>query len=434
MQACAAYCIGSACMTATCSCCGSLGKAVSSISARAMYTVIFGLGMGIAVVMRDYAKPMMMEIPWIGVVPGMQPSDEWFGQSAVYRVSLGNFMFFGGLSAMLVDCKTRSDPRDRHIHHGSWTLKLAAWALCVIVPFLLPDGFIDAYAWLARLGSGVFLVVQMVILLDFAFLWNETWVAREHVGWVVGLLVSTIALYAGSITLVVFMYQWYAPKGLDCGRNAWLITTSLVPCVFFSALSTHPIAKEGSLLPSAVVTSYCVYLCYSALASEPTEYRCNPSGAYAGDGKASEVASTVLTLASVAYSAVRAGSSDFFGGVNNIGDEDEDYAALSGAEMGGGTDADAGDADSEDDVGGAASYPSGPVSYSYSFFHFVFALASMFLAMLMTGWGRDDYKGAERVDVGWASVWVKMCSVWVTAGLYTWSLIAPALFPDREFM
>ena len=114
-------------------------------------------------------------------------------------------------------------------------------------------------------------------------------------------------------------------------------------------------------------------------------------------------------------------------------DSDKTYASLSGAEVGGGADASA-DADSDDDVNGAASYPSGPVSYSYSFFHFIFALASMFLAMLMTGWGRDDYKGAERVDVGWASVWVKMCSVWVTAGLYTWSLIAPALFPDREFM
>ena len=124
--------------------------------------------------------------------------------------------------------------------------------------------------------------------------------------------------------------------------------------------------------------------------------------------------------------------SDFFGGVLGE-DSDETYAALSGAEVGGGADASA-DADSDDDVNGAASYPSGPVSYSYSFFHFIFALASMFLAMLMTGWGRDDYKGAERVDVGWASVWVKMCSVWVTAGLYTWSLIAPALFPDREFM
>ena len=42
-----------------------------------------------------------------------------------------------------------------------------------------------------------------------AFLWNETWVAREHVGWVVGLLASTLALYAGSVTLVVFLYQWW---------------------------------------------------------------------------------------------------------------------------------------------------------------------------------------------------------------------------------
>ena len=62
------------------------------------------------------------------------------------------------------------------------------------------------------------------------------------------------------------------------------------------------------MLPSAVVTSYCVYLCYSALASEPTTYRCNPRGIYADDGKASEVTSTVLTLVSVAYSSVRAGS------------------------------------------------------------------------------------------------------------------------------
>lgn len=28
-----------------------------------------------------------------------------------------------------------------------------------------------------------------------------------------------------------------------------------------------------------------------------------------------------------------------------------------------------------------------PVSYNYSFFHLIFALASMYIAMLMTGWG-----------------------------------------------
>jgi hypothetical protein len=28
-----------------------------------------------------------------------------------------------------------------------------------------------------------------------------------------------------------------------------------------------------------------------------------------------------------------------------------------------------------------------PVAYNYSFFHLIFALASMYIAMLMTGWG-----------------------------------------------
>ncbi len=73
-----------------------------------------------------------------------------------------------------------------------------------------------------------------------------------------------------------------------------------------------------------------------------------------------------------------------------------------------------------------------PVTYSYSFFHLIFALASMYIAMLMTGWGT----GAEErdlMDVGWTSVWVKICSQWATAGLYAWTLAAPMVFPDRDF-
>lgn len=32
-----------------------------------------------------------------------------------------------------------------------------------------------------------------------------------------------------------------------------------------------------------------------------------------------------------------------------------------------------------------------PVTYNYSFFHFIFALASMYLAMLMTGGARSEH-------------------------------------------
>lgn len=73
-----------------------------------------------------------------------------------------------------------------------------------------------------------------------------------------------------------------------------------------------------------------------------------------------------------------------------------------------------------------------PIGYSYSFFHFIFALASMYVGMLMTGWGAGG-QDTDRLDVGWFSVWVKTGAQWVTALLYCWSLVAPAIMSEREF-
>ena len=78
------------------------------------------------------------------------------------------------------------------------------------------------------------------------------------------------------------------------------------------------------------------------------------------------------------------------------------------------------------------SLPSCPPLPPPSFFHIIFALASMYIAMLMTGWG-STVQEKDRIDVGWSSVWVKTGAEWVTAILYCWSLLAPTLFPDRDF-
>ena len=74
----------------------------------------------------------------------------------------------------------------------------------------------------------------------------------------------------------------------------------------------------------------------------------------------------------------------------------------------------AGDGDDADVGGAGAAFPAGPTRYSYSFFHGVFALASAYLGMLLTGWGaRGDGDAGDAgdirdVDSGWASVWVKI--------------------------
>ena len=74
-----------------------------------------------------------------------------------------------------------------------------------------------------------------------------------------------------------------------------------------------------------------------------------------------------------------------------------------------------------------------PVSYNYSFFHMTFALAAMYVAMLMTGWSTSSVLEVNSIDVGWASAWVKICSQWFAGLLYTWTLVAPIILPDRDF-
>ena len=102
----------------------------------ALYVALF-LTTLLAVLLRDDAEPLLRSIPWAARV-GFDPSPAWFGAQAVHRVSLGAFFFFASLSALTAGVADRSDVRDRVVHHGSWTLKFAAWALCMFLPFLLP--------------------------------------------------------------------------------------------------------------------------------------------------------------------------------------------------------------------------------------------------------------------------------------------------------
>lgn len=70
-------------------------------------------------------------------------------------------------------------------------------------------------------------------------------------------------------------------------------------------------AQNGSLFPSAVVTLYCSYLCYSALQSEPHDYQCNGLGKHFTAASGSTLAiGMVIAIVSVVYSALRAGSNN----------------------------------------------------------------------------------------------------------------------------
>lgn len=86
----------------------------------------------------------------------------------------------------------------------------------------------------------------------------------------------------------------------------------------------------------------------------------------------------------------------------------------------------------EDGVHRAVDNEEEKVTYSYSFFHFHLCLASLYIMMTLTNWYQPD-TNTRAMQSTMPAVWVKMCSSWLGLGLYLWTLIAPLIFPDRDF-
>ncbi|KAL8139313.1 hypothetical protein V2J09_005334 [Rumex salicifolius] len=411
----AATCLASCCASCACDACRTVVSGISRRSARIAYCGLFALSLIVAWILREVAAPLMEKIPWINHFH-QTPNREWFETDAVLRVSLGNFLFFTTLAFMMIGVKNQKDPRDG-IHHGGWMMKVICWCLLVIFTFFLPNEAISLYESSSKFGSGLFLCVQVVLLLDFVHKWNDTWVGYDEQFWYIALFVVSLVCYVATFGFSALLFHWFTPSGQDCGMNTFFIVMTLIFAFVFAVVSLHP-AVNGSILPASVISVYCMYLCYSGLASEPRDYECN------GLHKHSKAVSTgtltlglLTTVLSVVYSAVRAGSS------TTLLSPPGSPRAGAGKPL---LPLDRSHEEEEKDN-------SKPVSYSYSFFHIIFSLASMYSAMLLTGWSTSVGSSGKLVDVGWPSVWVRVITGWVTAALYIWSMVAPLLFPEREF-
>lgn len=390
---------------------------VSRRSARIAYCGLFALSLIIALIFRELAAPFMEKIPWINTFAHV-PDKEWFETQAVVRVSLGNFLFFLLFAVLMVGVKDQKDVRDSW-HHGGWLIKFIMWSLLIVLMFFLPNEAIYAYESMSKFGSGIFLLIQVILLLDFTHSWNAAWVQKDEKFWYIALLIASLFCYLGTFTIVGLLFHWFTVSGQDCQLNMFVIVVTLSLALAFTVISIHP-KVGGSLLPASVISLYCAYLGYSALSSEPRDYECNGLHHHV---KAVSTGTLVLglltTVLSVIYSAVRAGSSTALLSPPSSPRAGAQKPLLP---------VQGGDEEENDEK-----MEQKPVTYVYSFFHLIFALASMYSAMLLTGWTNGRTDGQELIDVGWSSVWVRITTQWVTAGLFIWSLIAPMLFPDREF-
>ncbi len=307
--------------------------------------------------------------------------------------------------------------------------------------------FIPIFLWVARIGSVFFILLQQIILVDIAYNWNTAWLDKSDQAeldegpgkgkkWLAAILISCGILYACSLAGIIIMYIHFG----GCSTNDAFISITLVMSLLCTVVQLTT-SETGSLLTSASMTLYAVYLCGAAVSKNPNAV-CNP--------KLGETStwSIVLGLLIAFISLMWAGWS--YTTDKRLGGTSEDTEVED--TIAGGADEEApkktggvvlnneqsyGAADTSPPESAAqesnATHASGSFGSSWKL-NAVLALISCWYSMALTGWGAIEGRGdIANPTAGEVSMWMLIVSQWIALLLYLWTLVAPSLLPDRDF-
>jgi hypothetical protein len=258
----AAQCAGQVCCSiASCFGCSK----PSALAAKILYVFIFLLSAVLAVVMRYYAEPSLASwVPQISRVCGAGFTS-CFGAQAVYRISLATAAFFALMAAL-----TAAVPVT---HFGGWLVKLLLFLLFLGLTLLIPDTNVLQYAEAARVFSVLFLLSQVILLIDLVYSAHYTLLekieARDKelhaAGWEPGMcsncwkvfyLLKSVGLLVGSIVVLGLLFHWF---GNACPLNNFFIAQTLAVGIALTVVSAVPMVGKG-LLPPGTVLAYNTYL------------------------------------------------------------------------------------------------------------------------------------------------------------------------------
>uniref|UniRef100_A0A3Q3AQ00 Serine incorporator 1-like n=1 Tax=Kryptolebias marmoratus TaxID=37003 RepID=A0A3Q3AQ00_KRYMA len=439
----------------------------NSTVTRIIYSSILLLGTMVACIMLSPGvEQQLKRIPGFcedgasSSVPGHQAylnCEMFVGYKAVYHFCFGMSIWFLLFSILLVNIKSSRDPR-ASIHNRYWFFKLVVLVAVTAGAFYIPDDPFT-YTWfvVGSCGAFFFILIQLVLLVDFAHSWNESWVGnmenRNSRGWYAALLVVMTLNYILSLTAVVLCFIFYTkPDG--CFINKFFIGFNMLLCLIASVVSVlQKVQPRSGLLQSSFISLYTMFLTWSAMTNEPDQ-ECNPSllrifqqiasptlppveienqtavviigteepnltSPYLQWWDAQSIVGLVIFVLCILYSSIRSSNTNQ---VNKLTMVSKQSSII--AERGGGNDPSEESRRVEDNEPDA-------VQYSYSFFHFMLFLASLYIMMTLTNWYSPD--ADYTITSKWPAVWVKISSSWLCLALYIWTLVAPIVFTNRDF-
>ncbi|KAJ9538658.1 hypothetical protein OSB04_031391 [Centaurea solstitialis] len=353
--------------------------------ARYVYSVMFLLANLLAWAVRDYGPSALTEMNRLKSCKG---GEDCLGTEGVLRVSLGCFVSF----PYILFHDVSFNQRDLKV---AWTKRIVAFWLVVRQDFshdrVNRAALLSSYRNYSDIWGhctfwcGVFLLIQLISIISFITWLNdcclsEKYAERCHIHF---MLLATTA-YVVCILGIILMYIWYTPQP-TCLLNIFFITWTLVLLQLMTSVSLHPKVSAGFLTPG-FMGLYVVFLCWSAIHSEPPDDKCLRN---------SEASRDWLTIISFIVALLAMVIATFSTGIDSKcfqfrKDETQD----------------------EDDV-----------PYGFGFFHLVFATGAMYFAMLLIGWNPNHTMKKWTIDVGWTSTWVRIVNEWLAVSVYCKYLI-----------
>ena len=320
---------------------------------------------------------------WIGKIIKTVLKDKYaIGASLVARTTSCLAIWFF-IHALLTLGNRNFDDSIQFLIHSKYKIVHAFFAVGLWVGFwFIPDDFFNFYMKFAMIISIIYMIVQIYFLVSFFADLNDTYAVEGNYCYLTVITIILTILAGVGFGLSYWMFQ-------DNKKETIAFTTvNLILSIILFVLSVF--IEHGSIFTSSLIVLYIAFLTWSGL-------MCERNTSSKGAGITFTIIASILTFVWCGYSA--------FSTSTQLDDcQCEDCCDTSDRPK-----------------------------FSLSFFHTLFALASIYVTMIVTHWGQTETEAPWTTSRGNIAKWINISSSWIVALLYFWILIAPIVCPNRDF-